>query len=233
MCYNPDKTDNHVIRCPDERVKEQWQNYLAILEMQLEKLHTPSILINTIIQQLLRWRDPTHQIKGEKHISIVVHQSVIGWHNFLFRRLSPEWLRAHQYLQPSETGHKNKRWVSQLIRKLFDVAWDLWDHRNGILHSPLHPWRIEEYHRTDAEIREQFAKGTNDLKTTDHYRLESLDQVLQYDHHTKIQWLGSIKAARSHFADSQIPRVEGPNQQVANMRIGLHNWLRGSHSGNS
>jgi hypothetical protein len=28
-----------------------------------------------------------------------------------------------------------KRWLAQLILKLWDIAWDLWEHRNNIAHS--------------------------------------------------------------------------------------------------
>ena len=90
---------------------------------------------------------------------------------------------------------------------------------------------MEARRNTEAEIKEQFAMGTATLKPKDRYRLESLDHVLNYDHETQLQWLGSVKAARSAFADSQIVRIEEPNQLMTNMRIGLTNWLRGTHSG--
>jgi hypothetical protein len=28
-----------------------------------------------------------------------------------------------------------KRWVATLIKKLWTVSWDMWEHRNGILHN--------------------------------------------------------------------------------------------------
>jgi hypothetical protein len=37
----------------------------------------------------------------------------------------------------AESGirQSSRRWVSALITKMLEIAWDLWEHRNGILHD--------------------------------------------------------------------------------------------------
>ena len=231
-CLTPDETSLHVLKCPDERAKEQWQNSLGILELHLERLDTPRIIITTIIEQLHAWRDPHYRMQGAQHAVLVETQTFIGWQNLLFGRLTPQWQQIYSLTHPSEKDVKSKRWVSQLIKKLLDVAWDMWEHRNGIAHDINHPWRQEERRQTEAEIKDQFNIGTSTLKTQDRYYLESLEAVLQYDHATQQQWLSSVKAARSAFADSQIVPQERPNQLVEGMRAGMTNWLRGNPSGN-
>ena len=120
-----------------------------------------------------------------------------------------------------------------MIKKLFNVAWDMWEHRNGIAHAMDHPWRQEENRQIENEIRNQFKMGTATLQGKDKFRLESLATVLNFDYDKRIQWLGSMKAARSAFVEAQTMQTEGPNQLVTDMREGLISWLRGNHSGGS
>jgi hypothetical protein len=34
-----------------------------------------------------------------------------------------------------KSKRSGKRWTVELIKKMWAIAWDLWDHRNGILHE--------------------------------------------------------------------------------------------------
>ena len=117
-------------------------------------------------------------------------------------------------------------------KKLWMVAWDQWEHRNGIAHSPDHPWRMEEKPITAANIKNQFTLGTHGLAPRDHYRLNvDVDILLSYPYDRQKQWLQSILAARQYFESTQTVREEAPAQPVTNMRIGMHVWLRGNNSG--
>ena len=66
----------------------------------------------------------------------MIAQDRIGWHHFLEGSLSPLWQQVqHDYLLFIGSRRSSLRWVSALICKLWDVAWDQWEHRNGILHE--------------------------------------------------------------------------------------------------
>ena len=46
------------------------------------------------------------------------------------------WAEVQQrYFAWVKSKYSGRRWLSELIRKLWNVAWDLWEHRNGILHK--------------------------------------------------------------------------------------------------
>jgi hypothetical protein len=45
------------------------------------------------------------------------------------------------------------RWLTALIQKLWDVAWDMWDHRNRVLHQ-------EHSVARDLQIQDEFATGS-------------------------------------------------------------------------
>jgi hypothetical protein len=56
------------------------------------------------------------------------------------------WRTGHTFLQPVNIQLNNligkqeasrrlsKHWTSKLIKKLWDVVWDLWEHKNEVLH---------------------------------------------------------------------------------------------------
>jgi hypothetical protein len=52
-----------------------------------------------------------------------------GWASF-------EWSIAQQeYYKLIGSLKSGKRWMIALIKKLWLIAWDMWEHRNGILHE--------------------------------------------------------------------------------------------------
>jgi hypothetical protein len=57
-----------------------------------------------------------------------------------------------------------KRWVSLLNRKLWDVAWDQWAHRNGILHNTEHTLRMKQ---VDKQLETGQAQGPKNLPQSD------------------------------------------------------------------
>ena len=207
-------------------MNDQWKNSIAALELQLDKLGTPRTILNTIVQQLLLWRDPNHSVTGEQIQSIIEQQTKVGWKNFLYGRVVPAWQHEHTKLVPSKNGYKSKRWLTQLIRKLWNVAWDLWEHRNGITHSADHPWRIEERNITADKIREQYYLGTTTLLRKDHHRLSRpQEELLTLDHDEQTKWLQSVVASRKQYEQSLTRTDESHSQMVVNMRTNLSNWL--------
>ena len=47
-----------------------------------------------------------------------------------------EWARVQQeYYQWIGIQRSGKRWVTALIKKLWQILWDIWDNRNDFLHK--------------------------------------------------------------------------------------------------
>jgi hypothetical protein len=60
-------------------------------------------------------------------------QSDIGWHFLLEGGLTTEWENAQQEYYALIRSQKPS-WVAVIICKLWWMAWEMWIHRNGILH---------------------------------------------------------------------------------------------------
>jgi hypothetical protein len=63
-------------------------------------------------------------------------QQLVGWSRFFEGWLVQSWRKQQQryyaIIGSALTGH---RWATAIIYKLWGIAWDMWEHRNGILHD--------------------------------------------------------------------------------------------------
>ena len=141
----------------------------------------------------------------------------------LYGRVSNLWIPAHQKLMGFEEPHKSKRWLKELIRKLIEVAWDFWSHRNGIKFADTHPWKMEERNRLKRLVLEHFQKGRSTLLSEDRPRLHSLEQVLGLSPDQQQQWIQSMDAARHRWDQRNTKRRKETG--LDGMRANFKAWL--------
>jgi hypothetical protein len=71
------------------------------------------------------------------------NQSMLGWGLVIEGCVSAEWQRIQQqHLAAIGSKKGSLRWVTALIIKLWQIAWNMWDHRNQIEHNLCH--RLEK-----------------------------------------------------------------------------------------
>ena len=88
---------------------------------------------------------------------ILVHQDAIGWTNLLEGCIATGWTEAQSaYYQMIHSKRSGLQWTVAIITKLWDVAWDLWEQRNGFLHARDNQEILHNMATIDAEIRFQF-----------------------------------------------------------------------------
>ena len=67
----------------------------------------------------------------------------MGWFQAVLGLLSHKWAYIqHLYLQSLGAKVTGLRWISSIIRKLWDTAWDTWNHLNHTLHTPEGPFKM-------------------------------------------------------------------------------------------
>jgi len=97
-------------------------------------------LRETIIAALRHWRDPSYPTpEPSTSISHAFRlQNSIGWWPFLQGHMALEWASVqNDFLVQIGRSNAGHRWISQLIKKVFLISWDMWDCRN-------HRYRLEE-----------------------------------------------------------------------------------------
>ncbi len=115
-------------------------------------MQTDPDIQNCILLHLRGWKDNT-QVDGPPSLLIeelLKHQAALGWRRFFEGWISREWTKAQQaYYQSTKSLRTGRRWTIALIKKLGDIAWDLWEHRNGVLHESQNVVSETELRRLD------------------------------------------------------------------------------------
>ncbi len=103
---------------------------------------------------------------------------------------------------PTQTGtvSTGKRWITTLIKKLWEISWNMWEQRNGEVNNPESPASLREHARLDALITTNY-EDVSTLTIKDRRWFCCLKEVLfakslEYKH----QWLESVCLARIQYA---------------------------------
>lgn len=128
----------HVWQCHGEGADGIWDKSIMELEKWLTKMLSDPDIKCAILFHLKSWRNGQPQASLNPFLleELLQCQSRIGWHRFFEGWLVHEWTVAQQaYYKISKSLRSGRRWTIELIKKLWDVAWDLWEHHNNILHK--------------------------------------------------------------------------------------------------
>jgi ribonuclease HI len=230
-CQAPTERASHVLTCRDPRADAVWKMALTKLERWMTSQRTMPQLQTAILNGLSQWRDPTHLPcpSGIQDIrTAVALQDTIGWYPFATGHMGYLWKGIQQqyyaFLGRRNTG---KKWARELIKKLWGVAWDMWEHRNDILHNSDTPAKLRRIAQANLRIEEEFDTGIEGLLPRDkHWILQPMVQVLRYDLIVKAQWLESVALARERFKI----RRDASHEIMRNQRELMAQWLLGGTS---
>ncbi len=152
--------------------------------------------MDAIIWGLQQWRAPNWDANLPAG-PFVSNQSAIGWEHFLDGWLARSWQDYQEGLwQSVQSRCSGKCWIAELIKKLWNVPWDMWAHRNGILHqSPMARQEILEK-QVNNQIHGIYAGGTQALpRDAFGFVRKPLEQTLHLSLPAKQQWLESVHNA--------------------------------------
>jgi hypothetical protein len=148
-------------------------------------------------------------------------QDGIGWDNFFEGCIATRWEHVQDaHYTWCRSRKSGRRWTIALIQKLWDVAWDLWEHRIGIVHAKeiLHGMAT-----TDASIRAQFSRGPNGLPPRLHQLFSgSVDGILAASIVYRQRWLQRVTTARARAVRRQ-------EDHYSAERHAMYAWLLGGN----
>jgi hypothetical protein len=119
----------------------------------------------------------------------------IGWENFFEGCITQDWEAIQDaYFWWCHSRKTGCRWTASLIQKLWDISWDLWEHRIGIVHARENEASLHNMMAVDQEIRLQCIHSPNSLPQCDHHLLEgSLQDILDALIFYRQRWLHRIE----------------------------------------
>jgi hypothetical protein len=83
-----------------------------------------------------------------------------------------------------------------ITKKMWDMAWDMWEHRNGIMHLTENKEALNNMDSVDADIWYQFQQGLEGLPQRVQYLFAGrVDDLLQSSIHTQKEWLQTVEGA--------------------------------------
>ena len=199
-CNADNESLQHVLKCPDTRAQQLWFS-------EIDKLHTWIIdnkgcpeLALAIRTYLHSWhhQSPTEPMSWSPTLTRAIwEQNAIGWTSFLEGIWSQQWrVHQHQYLQSIKSQRSSILWISKAQRQIWQIAWEMWNQRNNILHSDRKTIHQYETALLDSEIRTEWSRRQRLPAQYNHLFNGTLENRLQSSTLQKQRWIVTVWAAQ-------------------------------------
>lgn len=197
-----DETTAHVVQCQAPAADARWQASLKELEIWMRRQHTMPDIATAILSRMMQWRNnepftpPTYDWPGLN--TLVLRQDSIGWQPFIEGCTDIEWEAKQQdYYSWLERRNTGKRWISSLIKKVWSIAWDMWQHRNQVKHAPQSEHFLQAQAALDICLRKEYATGWERLLRKDYrWFRRDIELLLVESNEWKHKWIASVTQAR-------------------------------------
>jgi hypothetical protein len=203
-CDLPNEDNDHILRCLAPSTQNTWTTALQSLETKLSFLQAPRDLSLAIISMLESWRLQRpficNPLWDNYTVLLINLQSTIGAKLTLEGCIHSSWEGILQeYLSSLQSKINGERFVTALIKLLWQIAWDMWDHRNNILHDNEANATLLGITALNTQIITMYHKGILPLMTPDEKVLfkSPLESLLRLRPPSKRAWIASVKASHS------------------------------------
>jgi hypothetical protein len=220
---------SHVWLCSGSNSSEIWEKSLEDLEAWMSSVSTDPDIQDAILHHLKDWRNGNVEFREYAHDlrDLIQEQSNIGWQNFFEGWIPSGWEEAqHAFYTLIRSHRTGRRWTICLIKKLWNVAWDMWEHRNGVLHQQDNSVTMAEIIHLDRKVRSlHFQLKNASISTQDKYLLSiSLEMLLAKDSIYKNTWLSQAQVALAVYR--RMDWANSARAMLRNMRRVLYRWLQ-------
>ena len=197
-----EESQTHILKCQDKRAVSLWEESLQELQAWLDDYPTAPELSLLLISNLRSWlTDQPHPKAPQGLAQLSEAQMNASWEALVEGRPVLGWAQYQQnFLTQLGSKCSGKRWLVAVLKKLLDIAWDLWDQRNGIPHKQK---GSATHSILRDEIRAQFDLGIYNLPSeVQNFFKPGIDSVLQEHPAQLTALLHRTKGARNLSANS-------------------------------
>jgi len=221
----------HVWQCKGSGTEAVWDKALQDLEHLLRRLDTDPTIAHILLSYLKGWRSGVgiQYVAPRAFQELVLAQESIGWGRLFEGWLVQQWVVYQQRFYPiTKSNRTGLRWAMAILQKLWNTAWDMWEHRNGILHQ-------KEYIVTQTMILQLNARVSrvfNDLNSRtlrhndQHLVCLSLYRLLRKDTNYKITWLLVAEPALREERHNNWRTRSKTDRMTQGMRRCMFTWLQ-------
>ena len=204
-CGQENETTLHVLLCQEASASQRWKNALNSLDTWMTDNNAEPDMQEIIIKSLQSWRNWTTPppSPGSDQVTLIqamAEQNSIGWHNFIDGFISKQWtILQRQYLKELGSMKSPILWISRFQRRIWEIPWEMWLHRNEYLHNDGTTIHFQETVAINNEIREEYVTRGGDLPVSYLYLFHHpLDTLLMQSIFSRKEWLMSVWVARDH-----------------------------------
>lgn len=203
-CSLPETHRYHVIRCPHPEAMLLWQTHTTSLDAWMQRQHTKPTLRHAIMSLLNQWYEdlpwnPPPSLDNDDNHTFASQQragTVRVMDGFLVSQWAEVQQKYYEWIQKRYTG---RRWLSRLIQKLWEIAWDLWRHRQKVLQTPTALFISQRHTNLDRQItqayQQHFPTPTPRLAR---WFSQPLPSLLAESLDFKQQWLAMIRTIQEN-----------------------------------
>jgi len=222
-CGEPENAA-HVWICPHPQADEVWSLSLKKLDDWMTQVGTLSDIRESILHHLDSWRSPDANCRSYNYSNITLSdlQGECGWQSLLEGFVTKAWAdRQHAYYHMIHSSRNGKRWVTELIKKLWTVAWNQWEHRNRVLHEEGNLLSLQEMESLNNNIASAYRDFRPLLPATDQHLFgQPLQRLLNRSKRVKEAWLTQVTVAKERAVRRQRQR-----SSLTHMQNLLRQWL--------
>jgi hypothetical protein len=133
-CGQPED-ESHVWKSQNQEACKVWQPSLQELEQWMIKANTAPQLREELLNYLSNWRNDS-TLSPYILAPPFASQQECKWQSMIEGWARRSWVEGqHNYCSTIGSLRTGCRWLIEIIKKLWKVAWDQWEHRNVILHE--------------------------------------------------------------------------------------------------
>jgi hypothetical protein len=212
-------------------MEEIWNKAILDLERTMRQLDTDPTLAHVISSYLKSWQSGSGiQYSAPREFQmLILAQSGVGWRRFFEGWWVTHWASLQQrYYTIIKSTRTGNRWVSAIIQKLWNIAWDLWEHQNGILHENEN----QATRSMTLQLNSRVSQVYNDLSSRAlrqhdrHLVYLPLSQLLKKDANYKATWLSIAEPALSHGRRDVWQNRTHTDRMLQGMRRNMFSWLQ-------
>jgi hypothetical protein len=190
----------HVWLCKHPSVVTLWEQSLQKLNTFLRKLDTYPNLTSAILYYLQTWRADSllQPLQNDTTVYLLGLQDSIGSRQFFEGWLHSEWeLLQEKYYKEINSRCSAKRWTIAVITRMWEIAWDIWEYRNEVLHKENNYSTTEDAEAIDLRVKTLWDTLyiTGLLPKDLHLANITLTRLLQFPKHQKKEWLHQASLA--------------------------------------
>ena len=210
ICGFDGETTDHILRCPHPSTITEWKKSIRSLKEWMMQQSTAPAIISAIEENLNAWRENRPAVAYEGPMpgmsKAIEAQNDIGWSPFIRGFVAVEWKEIQsQHLKLLKSKRSHKRWLKMIIIKFWQISWDMWRFRNGILHSQSPTSTTNYSFLLMTEILKEKEYGGTLLPPTCRYLFsQPQEKLLNSTINNKILWLANAWSARDTYTPADI-----------------------------